>query len=149
MSDIKEVLKKSKVFGSLDEDSAATLANLFDKWDIHPGEVLTNANDTAHTFFLLGKGTVLLAMEDGKAVVLDASGDFMGLELLSVKGKYKTSLSVLEEGCVFAVSRQDFLDIIQEDSVMAETIMAAWQEYLDAKAPFAKNNEDCGLLTQF
>lgn len=149
MRDIKEILKKSKVFGLLDEDSVTRLAGLFDQWTIHPGDVLTNAGDTAHTFFLLGKGTVLLAMEGGKAIVLDAPGDFMGLELLSAKGIYKTSLSVLEEGSVFAISRQGFMDLIQEDSAMAETIMDAWQDYLETKAPFAKNNEGLSLVQQF
>lgn len=149
MRDIKEILKKSKVFGLLDADSVKRLAGMFDQWTIHPGDILTNSGDTAHTFFLLGKGTVLLAMDEGKAIVLDTPGDFMGLELLSAKGKYKTSLSVLEEGSVFALSRQGFMELIREDSAMAETIMDAWQEYLDAKAPFAKNNEGPGLLQQF
>ncbi len=149
MNDIKEILNKSKVFGSLDEGSTAILEGLFDKWETHPGDTLTNADDTAHTFFLLGKGTALLAMDEGKSVVLDAPGDFIGMELLSAKGVYKTTLSILEEGHVFTASRQDFLDIIQEDSEMAATIMSAWHEYLDVKAPFARNNEDTGLLQQF
>jgi signal-transduction protein with cAMP-binding, CBS, and nucleotidyltransferase domain len=149
MSNIKEILNKSKVFDALDEDSIERLADLFDKWEIHPGDTLTNTNDTAHTFFLIGEGTVLLEMDEGKSVILDTPGDFIGLELLSAKGLYKTTLSVLEKGYVFVVPRQVFLDIIQEDSVAAATIMASWQEYLEVTASFAKNSEDAGLLQQF
>lgn len=149
MSNINEILKISTVFESLDEDSLARLAGLFDSWEIHPGDTLTNAGDTAHTFFLLEKGTLLLAMDEGKSIVMNQPGDFAGLELLSAKGIYKTTLSVLEKGRVMAIPRQEFLDIIQEDSGAAAVIMEAWQEYIDAAAPFAKNSEDAGLPIQF
>lgn len=149
MSDIKEILNKSKVFGSLDRESVSSLESLFDQWRIHPGDILANAGDTAHTFFLLGKGTILVAMEEGRAVVLDSPGDFIGLELLSARGIYKADVSVLEEGIVFAVPRQEFIELIQQDSDMAETIMSEWQDFLESRAPFAKNAEDFGLLEQY
>ncbi|GAG85701.1 unnamed protein product, partial [marine sediment metagenome] len=110
MSDINKILTESKVFGSLDGDSIQRLAGLFDQWETHIGDTLTTANDTAHTFFLLEKGRVLLAMDEGRAVVLESPGDFIGLELMSAKGVYKTTLSVLEKGRVHAIPRQDFLD---------------------------------------
>ncbi|MBU1343209.1 MAG: cyclic nucleotide-binding domain-containing protein [Proteobacteria bacterium] len=149
MSNIKELLSQSSVFSSLEESDIERLAPLFGKWEIQPGEVLVNAKDEAQLFFLLDKGTLLVSMDKGKSVVLSTSGDFIGLELLSVKGVYKTTLTVLEKGNVFVISRQDFLAVIQEDSQAAAIIMESWQEYLDTTAPFVKEVDGLGLLEIF
>lgn len=149
MSNIIEILTTSSVFSSLGEDEIQRLAPLFEKWEIHPGDILATVEDVAQFFFLLNNGTILLAMEEGKSVVLNTPGDFIGLELLSVKGAYKTTLTSLEKGSVFAVPRQDFLAIIQEDSEAAAAIMASWQEYLETTASFAKNIEDISLPYNF
>jgi CRP-like cAMP-binding protein len=149
MSDLKVILNKSSVFNTLEEDDIQRLEPLFEKWGIHTGDILATAKDAAQFFFLLNKGTLLLEMEEGKSVVLDTPGDFIGLELLSAKGVYKTTISVLEKGSLFAVARQDFLNFIQKDSPAAAAIMTSWQTYLDATASFAKNIEDISLLDHF
>jgi len=149
MSNIKEILKKSSVFNSLGENDIQRLETFFEKREIHPGDIIANAKDAAQFFFLLNNGTILLAMDEGKSVVLNTLGDFIGLELLSAKGIYITTLTVLEAGSVYAVSSQDFLAFIQEDSVAAAAIMASWQEYLDKTASFAKNIEDICLPYNF
>ncbi len=149
MSNIKEILNRSSVFGSLEHDDIKRLAKLFLNRQIQPGDVLANAKDAAQFFFLLDKGSVLLAMEDDKSLVLNTSGDFIGMELLSAKGIYKTTLSVLEKGNIFAVPRQDFLILIQEDSNAASAIMTSWQDYLEQTAPFAKNIDNINLQDSF
>lgn len=149
MSNLKEILNVSPVFSSLEDTDIENLKPLFDKRAILPEEVLAKAKNKAEYFFLLGEGTLLLAMDEGKSVVLNSSGDFIGLELLSSSGVYKTTVSVLEKGTVFAVPRLKFLDIIREDSPAAALIMASWQEYLEATASFAKNVEDLWLPGHF
>lgn len=149
MSSIKEVLKKSPVFSSLEDGDIQKLEPLFEKREIHIEDILANAKDVASHFFLLSRGTILLAMDEGKSVVLNTPGDFIGMELLSARGVYKTTLTVLEKGSLFAIPRQDFLDVVQEDSPGAAAIMAAWQEYLDKTASFAKNIADLSLLEHF
>nr|MDA3789191.1 hypothetical protein [Desulfobacula sp.] len=89
------------------------------------------------------------AMDEGKSVVIDTAGDFIGFELLSAKGVYRTTLTVLEAGSVFAVPDQGFLAFIQEDSVAAASIMASWQEHLDKTASFAKKIEDISIPYNF
>jgi CRP-like cAMP-binding protein len=145
MNHIKDILSTSPVFSALGEDDIQGLETLFDKRDICPGDILANAGETAQYFFLLNSGTLLLAMDKGKSVVLNMPGDFIGMELLSDKELYKTTLTVLEKGSVSAISRQDFMAVIREDSAAASVIMASWQEYLDRTAPFAKNIEDLVL----
>lgn len=141
MGNIKDILIKSPVFSSLEKDDIERLGALFDRMEISPGDILTAAKDSAQYFFLLDQGTILLAMEEDRSVVLNSPGDFIGLELLSVKGVYKTTLTVLEKGGLFYIPRQEFLDLIQEDSDAATAIMESWQEYLERTAPFARNIE--------
>jgi CRP-like cAMP-binding protein len=149
MSTVTEILKQSTVFSSVGEDYYQRLEPLFIKRTIDPGDILATAGETAQSFFLLAGGTVLLAMEEGRSVVLNAPGDFIGLELLSVKGVYKTTVTVLEKGSVFVIPRQDFLPLIQEDSPEAAVIMGSWQDYLETTASFAKNIEDIRLPYNF
>lgn len=142
MCNIEETIKQSSVFKDLTQADIEQLTSLFAKQEIHPGDILSSAGNMAQSFFLLGKGTVLLAMDEGKAAVLNTPGDFISMELISAKGICKTTVHVLEKGMVFVISRQAFLDVIQDDSPAAERIMTAWQAYLEKTAPFAENIED-------
>lgn len=149
MARISDVLKKSIVFNSLDETDLQRIIPLFEKRELHTGDVITTAGDTARYFFILEKGTLLLAMEKGKSVVLETPGDFIAMELLSATGVYKTTTTALEDGAVWGVSRAAFLVFIQEDTPEAAAIMDAWQDYLDQTAPYAKNIEEINVPAIF
>ena len=149
MRTIKEILNKSSVFSALGKEDIQQLEVLFEKWDIFPGDIPATAGDAAQFFFLLHDGTVLLALEDGKSIVLNVPGDFIGLELLSERGTYKTTLTVLEKGSLFVVPRQDFLAFIRENSAVAALILPAWQEYLEKTASFVEKTDDTSLLEYF
>lgn len=149
MGTIKEVLSSSPVFKSLESADVEKVGMLFEKREISPGDVIAAACESAQNFFILAKGTLLLGMEEGKSVVLSHEGDFAAMELLSAKGIYKTSVSVLEKGWVYVISRGDFLELIQGDSPAAGQIMDAWQAYLELTAPFAKNLDDQDLGERF
>jgi CRP-like cAMP-binding protein len=142
MDRTSDVLKKSIVFSSLGEQDLDLISPLFSKRELHTGDVIAAAGNMAQYFFILEKGTLLLAMGDAKAVVLKTPGDFAAMELLSDRGMYKTTITSLEDGMAFIVPRQAFLDLIQEDTPGAASIMKAWQEFLDKTAAFAKNIED-------
>ncbi|MFH2091061.1 MAG: cyclic nucleotide-binding domain-containing protein [Pseudomonadota bacterium] len=149
MSTINDILGSSPVFKSIEAAAIEKMGSLFEKRDIYPGDMIATACEPAQNFFVLAKGSVLLGMEDGKSVVLNHPGDFIAMELLSAKGIYKTSVSVLEKGQVYVILRDDFLKIIQEDTPMAQQIMEAWQIYLDQTAPFAAKIENFSLSECF
>ncbi|MCP3944764.1 MAG: Crp/Fnr family transcriptional regulator [Desulfobacteraceae bacterium] len=149
MSSISDVLEKSIIFNSLEDTDLQRIAPMFEKWELHTGDILTTAGNTAQYFFILGKGTLLLAMKDGRSVVLDAPGDFVAMELLSDRGMYKTTITALEDGMAFVIPRKVFLDFIQEDTPGAAAIMQAWQGFLDQVAAFAKQIEVINVPTIF
>lgn len=139
------VLKKSIVFGALKETDLRQLTALVEHRTVQPGEVLTTAGERATRFFILGSGTLLLAMDHGKALVINRTGDFIGLNILSEKGVYKNTLTALTPGEVLAITRDAFLDIIQGDSPAGQEIMTAWNAYLEDHVPFLA--ESCDSVT--
>jgi CRP-like cAMP-binding protein len=149
MGSISDVLKKSIVFESLEAGDLQRIASLFEERELATGDIVTTAGNGAQYFFILEKGSLLLAMEKGKSLVLDAPGDFIAMELLSDRGIYKTTITALENGRVFCVPRQTFLDLIQEDTPGAANIMQAWQGFLDRTAVFAKKIEDIDVPSIF
>jgi CRP-like cAMP-binding protein len=149
MASISDVLKKSIIFNSLEDMDLQRIIPLFEQRELHTGDILSTAGNTAQYFFILERGTLLLAMEEGKSVVLATPGDFIAMELLSDRGRYKTTMTVLEDGAVFSIPRLAFLDLIQEDTPGAAAIMQAWQGYLDQTAPFAKNIADIDVPAIF
>ncbi len=149
MVSIAAVLKKSIIFNSLEETDLQRITPMFEKRELHTGDIITTAGNTAQHFFILEKGTLLLAMEDDKSVVLDSPGDFIAMELLSDRGMYKTTITALEDGVVLIIPRELFLDLIQEDTPGAAAIMQAWQRFLDQTAAFAKNIEDIDIPAIF
>lgn len=141
MSNLQQIMNGSPVFQSLEQTDMDRLAPLFRSRELQTGDILTTEGEAAQYFFLLEEGTLLLGMEDGKGLVLDSPGDFAGMEMLSVKGVYRTTTTVLAPGRAHAVLRQDFLEFIQADTQGAAAVMAAWQTVLDQRAPFAKEIE--------
>jgi len=149
MSQLDAVLEKSIVFGSLEPAGLDRLGQFSQKWPVNTGDILCTADNKAQFFFLLEKGCLLLAMEEGKAVVLDSPGDLAAMEMVSRNGECIATITVLEAGTVWALSREEFLLFIQEDTLAASVVMSGWQAFLDQKAPFSKTLTDIDLPVMF
>ncbi len=141
MSGEIEILAKSALFSSLSPADLKKMGTLMEKQNIQEGERLATKKERATRFFILSSGTLLVDMDDGKSLIMENPGDFIGMELLSSKGKYINTVIALEEGEIFAIKRDDFLDLIQEDSPVAETIMRHWNAYLDENLSFLEQKK--------
>ena len=145
MSGKLEILKKGTIFRSLAPADLERLGSLMETQDIREGETLATKKERATRFFILSSGTLLIAMDDGKSAVMDRHGDFIGMELLSSKGEYINTVIALENGEVLAIKRDDFLDLIQEDSPLAGTIMQHWNSFLEETFSFVEPKEIPGM----
>jgi CRP-like cAMP-binding protein len=130
------ILKQSALFGALGDTELGRLASLTQRRNFQPGEVLTEAGDNAHRYFILASGTLLLAMDRGRAVVLGRPGDFAGLDLLSDSGTCIGTLTALSRGEVLAMDREAFLELLRDDVSTGGDIMARWNGCLEKQAPF-------------
>lgn len=138
-------LSDSIVFNGLAPRDIDSLVPLFSRWTVMPGEILARAGLSAQFFFLLEKGTLLVAMEGGRAVVLNRPGDFAGLSMVSLNGTNTATITVLEKGVVWVVPCLDFLDLTGQDTPVAATIMDGWQQFFAEKAPFCSNPAETGI----
>ena len=141
MNEMENILEKSSVFSRIGADGKKRLASIAAKRRIQEGEILAAAGEKASFFYILDSGTVLLSMAEGRALVLNTPGDFIALELLSSRGVYKTDVTALLDGFVYALDRKAFLEMIREDSTDAGELMRAWSNYLEETVPFVKMHE--------
>ena len=140
-----EILKKSTVFNSLELSDLKYLGSLMEPLNVQEGETLATMGEEATRFFILASGTLLVAMDGGKAIVMEQPGDFVAMQILSSNGEYSSTVTALEPGRVFALNKTDFIDIIQEDSPMADLIMDEWNLFLEESAPFLENKGTPGF----
>ncbi len=130
------ILKKSELFSNLAENDLAELREVMETRTVQAGETLTSLGDTATFFFVLHTGTILVALQDGKSIVMKNSGDFIGLELLSSKGIYTATLTALTPCEIAVIPRDAFLAFIQENSPAAEMFMQSWDRHHSLMYPF-------------
>ncbi len=138
MSQKIEILNKVEIFKFLDSSAKERLESILEKRVINEGEEFAVENQQAFSFFILISGRIMLSTIEEKAVVLKNSGAFMGFELISSQGVYKATLKSLADGEIFLLDRSKFLEMIKEDSLMAENIMSEWEAYLLKTAPFVE-----------
>jgi CRP-like cAMP-binding protein len=138
MSEELKILEKGTIFSSLAPNDLKRIGSLMEKRDVQEGETLATSGEKATQVFILGSGTLLIAMAGGKTAVMETPGDFIGMELLSSKGEYINTVISLTRGEVLAIKRDDFIDLIQEDSALAETIMHQWHSFLTETLPFVE-----------
>ncbi len=133
-------LSESIIFKGLDAQDIDDLMPLFSRWTVMPGDILARADHDTQFFFLLEKGTLMVAMEEGRAVVLNRPGDFAGLSMVSLNGKNTATITVLEKGVVWVVPCTEILDLTGHDTQAAAIILDGWQQFCKEKAPFIQMN---------
>ena len=136
MASISTILSRSAVFGSLDPGKLQKLAPLFEKRDVYTGELLTTAGEPAQYYFLLDSGTLMLAMDQGRALVLETPGDFAAMDLVAAEPYYRSTTTVLEPGRVYAVSREAFCDLAEKESAFFQDFSTAWHTFYKGCAGF-------------
>ncbi len=138
MSQNMELLNRVDIFQSLDDNIKIKFLDIMEKVSVHAGEDVAVKGGQGFYFFILVWGTAILSFDDGKAVVFNESGDFIGFEMLLAQGKYKATLTSLTDSDILFVDYSKFLEIIQEDSSMAESMRSRWEAFLLKKAPFVE-----------
>ncbi len=144
-----KILKQCALFAGTSDSDLKNISRMFISGNIQEGECLAVMEDTATSFFVLVSGMLLLELEGENSIVLDTPGDFAGLSILSQKGIHCSNLTSLTNGEILSIKRNDFLDLIQEDSENAEHIMQAWQQTISEKYPFLKFLESEEFEYQF
>ncbi|SLM27966.1 putative cAMP-dependent protein kinase, regulatory subunit [Desulfamplus magnetovallimortis] len=137
-----DILRQCILFQNSSDSDIKNIATMMNPCHVQEGESLALKGNKATSFFILVSGMMLLELDGGKSIVMAKPGDFAGLDILSSKGTYCSSLTALKNGEVLTIKRGDFLDLIQEDSSNAEQIMQSWSEHISNELPFLEVPED-------
>jgi CRP-like cAMP-binding protein len=138
-------LSESIIFKSLDAQDIDSLVPLFSRRTVMPGEILARAGHGTQFFFLLEEGALLVAMEEGRAVVLNRPGDFAGLSMVSLNSTNTATITVLEKGAVWVVSCLKILDLTDHDTQTGAIIMDGWHQFCEERAPFCLTLAETGV----
>lgn len=105
------------------------------------GEILTNKNSPAHTFFINLTGNFMLSYEKDRAITLHNKSDLMGLSTVVAPFRYTCTATALTEGEVLSIPGQDFRQHIQENSELGDKIMKKIRQIVADRAIFATGAE--------
>jgi len=100
------------------------------------GEILTNRNSPAHTFYINLTGNFMLSYEDGRAITLHNKSDLMGLSAVLTPFHYTGTVTALTEGEVLSIPGQDFLRLVKENDLLGDKIMTKIHQLAAERAVF-------------
>ena len=111
-----EILKKSLIFSSLNEEELSGLAGLSVERSFQPNEFIFWEGDEADYFYVIAQGRIKVVKHasSGKEFIIAffEPGEMFG-EVAVFEGKsYPASAQALSASKVLGISRQDFLDFL-------------------------------------
>jgi uncharacterized membrane protein len=124
-----DAIRSVPLFSSLDDEAAADLRNLLHARDIAAGTTLFHTGDIGDAMYLIENGKVRISVtdEDKKEIVLAelARGDFFG-EMAIIDGKKRSAdATVLEDARLAVLSRENFLDFVSNNPIVALEMLSA------------------------
>ncbi len=112
-------LRKIYIFKNLSEQKLINLSKLMKKEKFSPNEFIVKENTEGDKFFLINKGKVKIVQDDKIIRELEKGSYFGEISLLNKENRTASVISIEETIC-YALSKHDFLSII--DSHILEMI---------------------------
>ena len=124
-----DAIRSVPLFASLHDEAASELRNLLQTRHAVAGTELFHAGDQGDAMYLIESGRVRIAItdEDKKEIVLAelAQGDFFG-EMAIIDGKQRSAdATVAEDARLAVLSRDDFLNFINNNPTVALEMLSA------------------------
>ena len=124
-----EAIRSVPLFASLDDDAAVKLRGLLRVNSVTGGTPLFRAGDKGDAMYLIEPGVVRISVRDEhKQEIILAElgrGDFFG-EMALIDGKRRSAdATVLAEARLAVLSREDFLEFIHTNPVVALEMLSA------------------------
>jgi uncharacterized membrane protein len=124
-----DAIRSVPLFASLHDEAASELRNLLQTRQAVAGTELFHAGDQGDAMYLIESGRVRIAItdEDQKEIVLAelAQGDFFG-EMAIIDGKQRSAdATVAEDARLAVLSRDDFLNFINNNATVALEMLSA------------------------
>jgi CRP/FNR family transcriptional regulator, cyclic AMP receptor protein len=124
-----EAIRSVPLFASLDDHAAATLRGLLKVSEVARGTPLFRAGDKGDAMYLIERGRVRISVKDEEQNEITlaelARGDFFG-EMAIIDGKRRSADAVvIEDARLAQLSREDFLNFIHGNPVVALEMLSS------------------------
>lgn len=120
------LLKKIKLFASLDLDELLPVADKLNQAHFDQKKVIFSWGDQAHRMYLIAKGSVDLLDKEGKIVVSLEPLDFFGDESLFNNQPRAYSARSQTEAIILSISRTNLMTIISECPSIAISLLEVY-----------------------
>ena len=125
-----ELLRRSSLLGSLDEEDLIRLARRSRLRRYRRGQILFTEGDPADAVVIVAEGRlkVLVIADDGREHVVNIAevGDTLGELALADAGPRSATVEALDETVVMVVDRSVVEEMIRERPVVAQSCYALW-----------------------
>ena len=131
---MKEILKRSRLFSTLDDKALEEVASAASKKKAVYGELIFTEGEPAHSFFIVGSGKVKIfkMSPDGKEQVLMVAqpGDSFAEAALFAGRLFPASAQALEDVELAVISRARFVSLLGHNPDLAVSLIGRLSELL-------------------
>ena len=131
---MREILKASRLFSQLDDDSLEEIETTTSVKNVEKGEMIFNEGDSAVSFFIVGSGKVKVfkLSPDGKEQILmiASPGETFAEAALFTGGKYPASAQALESTQLIVIYRDRFVGLLARHPDLALNLIARLSQLL-------------------
>jgi CRP/FNR family transcriptional regulator len=131
---MREILKESRLFSQLDDDSLSEIESTASVKHVEKGEMIFYEGDQAVSFFIVGSGKVKVfkLSPDGKEQILmiASPGDTFAEAALFAGGKYPASAQALEPTQLIVIYRDRFVALLGKNPDLALNLIARLSQLL-------------------
>lgn len=139
-------LLQTKAFHKIPPANIQAIFMRMQRMDYKPGEIVIKQGDEGDFFYVIVKGKCLVTREtplnkDGIKLAELGMGDTFGEEALISDAKRNASVSMLTEGTLMRLAKEDFRKLLNEpmlewvDLQQAQAIVARGGKWLDVRLP--------------
>lgn len=131
-----DMLKKMPIFKNLKPGKLEQIVNLLRPIDFEKGDILIKENEDAKDFYIILSGEYKLTSKKGNQIILNKPGEFIGWATIIAAPVYLGTGIALTKGEALKLTREDFMQLIIQDSEIGSQIMANGSIMAGSKEPF-------------
>ncbi|MDL1968182.1 MAG: cyclic nucleotide-binding domain-containing protein [Deltaproteobacteria bacterium] len=136
MSTDIQTLKSLDLFADLNFGELEQITPLMHLMKVTEGEVLTRKGEPARTFFIILSGNFMLSFKEERSFTLHNKGNIIGLSTVVTPFRYTGTAVALTDGLVLLMQGQEFLRLIQSNSVLGDKIMRKINKIVSERMPY-------------
>jgi len=125
------LLKRTRLFGSLDLDLLLTVADKLEPMVFKQGEVIFHTNQEAHQMYLIVEGEIVIENSHREQLALLKAGEFFGDESIFNEKNRAYNAKTRTASSLLSLSRNHLLGIIAECPSVALALLEAYSSGID------------------